>query len=127
MPKSKQVIESIRRRFLAKNPNMFHPIDVDRVKTNDWPIVRFLLANKIEDTAFAALIKTMEWRKSYGVNDFTDESFPEEVFKIGETFRHRQRSVSQSYLVVLAETPILIRPVKWWRGGKFFYHSKRSI
>ena len=85
MPKNKEVIENIRRRVLAMNPDMFHPKDVERVKTNDWPIERYLLVNKSEDTAFAAFIKTMEWRKSYGVNDFTDESFPKEVFKIGET------------------------------------------
>ena len=83
---SKEAIANLRSKFLAEaqqNPNKFHPKDVERVKTNDWPIERFLLVNKSEDSALAALTKTMEWRKSYGVNDFTDESFPEEVYKIG--------------------------------------------
>ena len=74
---SKEAIGNIRNKFLAQtqqNPNKYHMKDVERVKTNDWSIERFLLVNKNEETAFAALIKTMEWRKSYGVNDFTDES-----------------------------------------------------
>ena len=83
---SKESIGNIRNKFLAdaqQNPNKYHQKDVERVKSNDWPIERFLLVNKSEDTAFAALIKTMDWRKSYGVNHFTDDSFTEEVFKIG--------------------------------------------
>ena len=87
MSVSKEAINNNRTKFLAQvqqNPDKYHQKDVEKIKTNDWWIERYLLVNKSEDTAFAALIKTMEWRKSYGVNDFTNESFPEEVFKIGE-------------------------------------------
>ena len=101
---SKEAIGNIRSKFLAdaqQNPDKYHQKDVERVKTNDWPIERFLLVNKSEDTALAALIKTMEWRKSYGVNDFTDESFPEEVYKIGEKFLFPYSSLNKTILTTL--------------------------
>jgi hypothetical protein len=86
MSVSKETITSMRSKFFAdaeKNPNKYHPKDLEKLKTNDWWFERYLLVNKNEDEALAALMKTMEWRKSYGVNDFTDETFPQEIHKIG--------------------------------------------
>jgi len=78
----------MRNKFFAdaeKNPNKYHQKDLEKLKTDDWWFERFALVNKNEDEALAALMKTMEWRKSFGVNDFTDESFPQEIHKIGLT------------------------------------------
>ena len=87
MSVSKELIGSIRTKFLAEaqqNPDKYHSKDLERIKINDWSIERFALVTKNEDAALAALTKTMEWRKVFGVNDFTDQSFPQEVYKIGE-------------------------------------------
>lgn len=83
---NKNVIESIRKNFLTivqKNGDKFHPDGVERVKKNDWSIERFVLVSKTEDSALKALVKVMEWRKSFGVNDLNDEFFPRELYESG--------------------------------------------
>jgi len=110
MSVNKEVIEKIRTSFLAlvqENSDKFHPADVERVKENDWWIERFVLVNKSEEAALKALVKTMEWRKTFGVNDFTDDYFPQEIYKIGlyhTNFKDKED-----------------RPVMWGRIG--MYHK----
>lgn len=48
---------------------MLHPTDVDRVKTDDNYLNRFLLHHDNNlDSAFKMLWETCEWRKKFGVN-----------------------------------------------------------
>ena len=89
MSDNKELIEKVRSGFLSMvkdNSDKFHPDDVERVKTNEWWPERFVLVHKTEDAALKALVKTMEWRNTFGVNEFTDEYFPQEVYKIGKNF-----------------------------------------
>ena len=86
MSVNKEVIERIRTSFLAtaeQNVDKFHPADVAKIKENDWWIERFVLVTKTEEAALKMLVKAMEWRKTFGVNDWTEDYFPEEIFKIG--------------------------------------------
>ena len=86
MSVNKEVVEKIRTRFLERvknNGDSFHCADVEKVKQYDWWIERFVLVTKTEETALKMLVKALEWRKSFGVNDFTEEYFPEEMYKIG--------------------------------------------
>jgi len=86
MSVNKEVIEKLRTNFLAateETPDLYHKNDLQLVRTNDWWIERFVLSTRSEDAALKALIKAFQWRKSYGVNDFNDQYFPEEIYKIG--------------------------------------------
>ena len=88
MSVNKEVIQTIRTNFLAQvqhNTEKYEHDDVQRVTDNDWWIERFVLVTKTEDDALRALVKAMEWRKSFGVNDLTQDYFPQEVYKIGMT------------------------------------------
>lgn len=85
MAENSELIKSVRQKFLdhvAANPTLYHDNDVERVRTNDWTVNRFILVNKNESDALKALIKAMEWRKSYGVNDRTDQYFPKELYQL---------------------------------------------
>ena len=86
MSVNKQMVERIRNTIVdmtLKDSNKFDEKDVEKVKGNDWSIERFILCTKTEEEALKALVKCMEWRKSFGVNDFTEEHFPQELYKIG--------------------------------------------
>ena len=78
MTVSKEVIARILVAFLAvaqKDKELFHPKDVEMVQSNDWWIERFITGNQTEEESKNALIEAMEWRKSVGVNDFTEDQF----------------------------------------------------
>ena len=65
--------------FLAisqREPGRLDPRDVQMVKAVPWWAVRFILVSDTEEEALKRLIETMEWRKSNGVNDLTENSFP---------------------------------------------------
>ncbi len=81
------LVEELRDRFLeevAKNPDLYYQEDIDRIKSSDWPLQRFLLVrkNKVED-ALKSLINAMQWRKSYGVLEINDQDFPREIYQCG--------------------------------------------
>ena len=81
----KEVLKRMRQKFLesTKSSSEYEPTDVDRVKTNDVWIERFVTYNKDETEAVKALATTLKWRKSYGLENFSDEYFPTEIHKIG--------------------------------------------
>lgn len=63
---SKEAIENCRAKFLeeAKNDtDTYHPNDIERVKTNDWTVERFLWAAKGE-ICKRLWIKTKKYQKS---------------------------------------------------------------
>ena len=78
MTVSKEVIARILTAFLAlaqKGKELFHPKDVEMVQSNDWWIERYFYGNRTEEEAKKALIDAMEWRKSFGVNDLSEDQF----------------------------------------------------
>ena len=63
--KNEAIVEVIRRKFLLEantDGQFYHPIDVERVRTEDWQIERFVLENGSEDQALRALITAMKWK-----------------------------------------------------------------
>ena len=69
--------------LLAKDNSEFEPADVARVKTDQSWGDRFLLDAYDEDDVVQNMLRTLKWRKSYGVKNFTDDYFPQEIWKIG--------------------------------------------
>ncbi|XP_054160051.1 motile sperm domain-containing protein 2-like [Oppia nitens] len=77
----------MRQKFLSivnKSSYEFDKRDIEMVRLKDWWIERFLLVSNTEDEALDSLVDTMKWRKQFGVNDLTESSFPEELYRIGE-------------------------------------------
>lgn len=84
---SAEGISEIRAKFeqeLSAHPDLYHPIDVERVRTEEWQVKRFILDQADGDLqkAFAALIKALQWKKSFGVHDRTDQYFPKEIWEL---------------------------------------------
>jgi len=106
MSDNKEVIEKIRSKFLEnveQNSHLYHKKDIELINTNDWWIERFILVNKTEDSALKALIKAMQWRNSYGVNDFNEEYFPKEIYKIGQLARFCKDKEDRQILWAIAK------------------------
>jgi hypothetical protein len=83
------VIESIREKFLIEyqmNPELYHEIDVNRVRDDNWQIERFILdqKNRDEDKAYEAMVKALRWKKSFGVHERNDQYFPKEFYELHE-------------------------------------------
>jgi len=81
------IVEELRSRFLeeaAKNPDLYYQQDIDKIKSSNWPLQRFLLIrkNKVDD-ALKSLINAMQWRKSFGVLELSDKDFPREIYQCG--------------------------------------------
>ncbi|XP_054158338.1 motile sperm domain-containing protein 2-like [Oppia nitens] len=91
---NKETIDRIRKRFIetVKSDNNsggdYHSSDLKRVLTDDWTVERYLLTTQTEDEAIDGLIRSMRWRKSYGINDFNDQQFPREFWLIGSLVRY---------------------------------------
>ena len=61
--------------------------DLERVKTNNWTIKRFLSASKLDlDVALNMAKEAFKWRKSFAINSRNELSFPMELYKIGAIF-----------------------------------------
>ena len=74
----KEVLARVLTAFLAlaqKDKEMFHPKDIEMVKSNDWWIERFFISNRTEEEATRALIEAMEWRNDYGVLNINEDEF----------------------------------------------------
>ena len=103
---SPQELDEVRKRFLQEyeeNPDLYDPIDVERVKTDEWTIKRFLGFKKSNiDESVQALISNMKWRKEFGVSQIKETDFPYEFFWIGEchTYARDKNNVATVYLRV---------------------------
>lgn len=84
-----QQIAAIRQRFeaeLPQNSARFHLIDIERVRTEDWQVKRYILDNEDDiEAAYKSLIKTLEWKCKWGVHDNLLTRYPIEAFDICAT------------------------------------------
>ena len=86
MSTTEAAIDSVRARFekeLATVPDSFHPIDIERVRNDQWQVKRFLLHYGNDEAAAAeALFKALRWKKEYGIHNRDDRYFPRELFEM---------------------------------------------
>ena len=75
-------VHGLRNKFLAEYesmPDLYHPIDAERVGTEDYQVRRFLLSsNNDQHKAYQQLTKALKWKKSFGIHDRIDDYFPKE-------------------------------------------------
>jgi len=87
---SDDIIARLRAQFeseLTANPSLYHPIDIERVRSEDWQIRRFLIEHEEEEKAYKALLRGLQWKKSFGIHERTAQYFPIEMYVLsgGET------------------------------------------
>lgn len=104
--KSKPLVDKIRSIIMemySDDPELFDPIDIERVKVDDWYIKRFLLAqDRNVKSASNMLVGSLKWRKSYGVNHLDLRSFPSEIYRLGAFFVYEHDKEGHEVLYVRA-------------------------
>lgn len=89
------ILEVVRRKFLSEadtNPHLYHQIDIQRCRSEDWQIERFVIDKGSSDEALKALTTAMRWKKSFGIHDRDHKYFPKEFFLI---FGYQRPSVDR--------------------------------
>lgn len=85
-------IEKLRKDFqihYESNNDLYDKCDAENVRTCNWTVERFLLANRgNEELAFKNLCDTLQWRKSFDVNNRRDDYFPDDFYKTGGIFQY---------------------------------------
>lgn len=83
---SAESIATLRQKFedeVSENPSLYHQVDIERVRTEEWQVKRYLLAKKNNEAeAFDAMIKALQWKQSIGLHERTDQSFPYELYTL---------------------------------------------
>lgn len=78
----------VRTRFLDEaesNPDLYDPIDVERCRTDEWTIKRFIAYRKHNlESASETIINSMRWRKENEASSLKQTDFPAEFFWVGE-------------------------------------------
>lgn len=85
------MIERIRKQVLKdfiKDPDYYHDIDISRVKSDDYLIERFVTEYQNEEKATEELIKTLKWKRAFGLHSRTDQFFPKEFYELFEIEMH---------------------------------------
>lgn len=93
--KAQKLIAQLRDKFLSEvqyNPGDYHPIDIERIRAEDWQIRRYLDENDNDvDKSYNHLCRSMKWKKDNGVHNYRDDYWPREFYEsagaevVGET------------------------------------------
>ncbi|KAJ6220668.1 hypothetical protein RDWZM_006480 [Blomia tropicalis] len=105
MDRQQQLIRTIRERFeseLSQNESLYHPIDIERVRKYEWQIKRYLedCDNDVEQ-AYKNMIKTLQWKQSFGVHTLKQSQFPREMY---ETYRIETETVDRTGRLTITES-----------------------
>lgn len=84
------LVVELRRRILnecEQNPGMFSQTDVNKCKTDDWHLSRFLLRHKLDvDAALDMLKKAMRFKHENLCHSLRVQDFPAEFYQVGGVF-----------------------------------------
>ena len=122
---SSAAVQELRHKILEviqKNPELYYEKDVERLKTNEWPIRRFLNHQKMNsEKAFEALDKSLKWRKSFGVLDISDKDFPKEAYQAAPLILYG-KDLNGAQLFILRSR--VARKIKVWvpTAQKYFVY-----
>ncbi|EEB18863.1 major sperm protein, putative [Pediculus humanus corporis] len=91
MNKNKIDVQDLRSQFFEKlesaDSDIFHPADINRVKTDDAYLRRFLMHHDGNlDGALNMLWDACEWRKKFGTNDISEKNVNKEILELGSVF-----------------------------------------
>jgi hypothetical protein len=107
-----QLINEMRDKFLAcvaKSPQDYDQMDIDRIKNNDFAIERYLIYWLYDaKEAFKQMDDSMKWRKSLNVNYLDFSNCPVEFFQTGGLFIFETDKAGRPVLYIRAKTYIKI-------------------
>lgn len=119
-PELNDFLNSVRHVTLDKmltNASLYYEEDIDKVKTNEWIIRRFMTHYKGDklhcedvDKTSDAIIKALQWKKKHKVREGNPSDFPREFYLIGlyrqainplgEFIIHCEASIYQRHSVI---------------------------
>ncbi|KAI2795674.1 hypothetical protein BLOT_016591 [Blomia tropicalis] len=80
--KIKQIRIKFEEELLGESPQ-FHPIDIERVRCEDWQIARYIInCNGDIDEAFRSLKRTLVWKNEIGLHRIDENYFPTEFYEL---------------------------------------------
>lgn len=87
-----------------ENPNLFDPTDIERFRTSDWTVTRFLLRkqNNAEEAA-KMIISCAKWRHRLGMPQWKDSDFPREFYNLGGVFPYAQDLLGNTVIYIRAK------------------------
>jgi len=93
--KTDELVKTVRRRFFeefyAENPDDYEPTDIQRLRTDDWFVKRFIIARfRQEEESLKMINDAMKWRKEYGIHHLSAEYFPKEFYISGGLFPYEK-------------------------------------
>lgn len=99
-------VPELRKKFLdERDKDCYDLRDILRLKSDDQFVLQFL--NGWEgnvDKAHKAMIESLKWRKSFGINDLTEKDISEEVLQSGIIFMHgKDRKGAAMVFIVVAK------------------------
>lgn len=108
--KERRLIQALRKHVIrrsADSPDSYYTEDVEKIKTCDWSVVRFIPDDSSEciDKISESIDSSLKWRKEYGIREIQLTSFPAEFFAIG--------------LFELGVNAVTGQPVIYIRGSKY--------
>ncbi|XP_065211892.1 motile sperm domain-containing protein 2-like [Planococcus citri] len=94
MQKSPEAVEELRKLFFDKlkvesenKSNFFHPLDIERIRSNETWVNRFLTHHEGDiNEALNMIWETCEWRKNKKVNEINEQNVKLEYLKDGSLF-----------------------------------------
>uniref|UniRef100_A0A224XF82 Putative phosphatidylinositol transfer protein pdr16 n=1 Tax=Panstrongylus lignarius TaxID=156445 RepID=A0A224XF82_9HEMI len=118
-----QDIQELRAKFLQKVQDEnkdFHQKDLNRVNNDDSWLRRFLIHHDLEiKDALNMLIETCEWRKSFKVNEISEQTVNREYLEEGSIFVHSRDKDGKSLFI--------FRCCKHVKGQKDFEELKKCV
>ena len=110
------IISEVRNQFLeisAKNGNLFEAIDVERVRSNEFAVKRFVLWNNYDlNKSVKQLVEAMKWRKDNAINGLTAQDIPREFFLAGALYKAGKSKDGLSVVYFRAKTVLKIKKLE---------------
>ena len=100
----RQLIPQVRQYVLKKcesEPDKYDQEDIDRVRTDQWTVLRFLKWNRGEtDKSGEQLDACLRWRHEFGVNTRSEADLPQEFVKAGALFECGKDSLDRRLVFI---------------------------
>ncbi|XP_015782883.1 motile sperm domain-containing protein 2 [Tetranychus urticae] len=85
----------------AAEPDLFDPVDLQKVEEDDWWAYRFLAVNSLnQDAALDNMVQSMKWRKEHNFHSFKMNYFPDMFFRTGALFQYETDKQGRPSLIL---------------------------
>lgn len=117
-PVCQETIENVRKRFIDQTihePDAFANEDIEKVKTDDWPIYRFVSIHcNNEEKSLQALIETLQWRKKMNLWSLDENHFPDLIWRVGPLFIYEPDNQGRPTLYSRCKFVMGVKDISKW-------------